>query len=360
MYLRMEKMNNVKLSFDDVLINTKFSFIKSRKDVSVLTPFLGLNIFPVISSNMDTVTNSTMATAMRQCGALGALHRFMSVEDNVKEYLASPPETIVSIGLGSNELDRAKALISAGAKRILIDVAHGASIEVVKQTIELRKMYSDSIYIIVGNFANKESIKDFKYYLGGYKVDAWKIGIGSGSACLTRKVTGCGTPCLASIIDCSEVTEPIIADGGIRDSDDFAKALAAGATVVMLGGMLAGTDESPSDPVGKVNVLMGWSQSSPPYPVTKSQPEFKKYRGSASQESYVVQGKESEWRHPEGDSFLVPYVGPLAKVINKLETGLRSAMSYVGANTLEEFKESAELIQITNAGMIESSSHGKK
>jgi IMP dehydrogenase len=268
----------MKLSFDDVLINPNFSFIKSRKDVNTTVNFLGLDIFPVISSNMDTVTTSKMTHAMRRYGAIGALHRFMSIEDNVKEYLASPPETIVSIGLGDAELQRAIALITAGAKRILIDVAHGANIEVVNQVINLRKLYDNNIYIIVGNFANQVSIKAFKYYLGDYKVDAWKIGIGGGSACLTRVVTGCGQPTLASILECTDIEEPIIADGGIRNSGDFAKALAAGATVVMLGQLLAGTDESPGDLVFND----GSSLENGAKQFFKNEPLYKKYRGSAS------------------------------------------------------------------------------
>lgn len=353
-------MNNVKLSFDDVLIDQKFSFIKSRKDVSIKVPFLGLNIFPVISSNMDSVTDSKMAIAMKELGAIGSLHRFCSVEDNVKMYLASPPETIVSIGLGSNELYRAKVLIEAGAKRILLDVAHGASIEVVKQVMELRKLYENSIYIIVGNFANKQTINDFKYYLGGYKVDAWKIGIGGGSACLTRKVTGVGMPTLASVLDCRDIPEPIIADGGIRGSDDFAKALAAGATLVMLGGMLAGTDEAPGELITVPEQTYAKDNEQKLEYERMYSKTFKKYRGSASHESYQVQNKVAEHRVAEGAAFLVPYVGPVSGVLNKLEAGLRSAMTYVGATNLATFSMNAELIQITSAGAIEGLAHGKK
>jgi IMP dehydrogenase len=350
------------LSFDDILINPKFNFIKSRKDVSTKVNFLGLDIFPVLSSNMDSVTGSKMASAMKEYGALGCLHRFMSIEDNVKEYLASPSDTISSIGLGEKELNRAQALVNVGCKRILIDVAHGASMEVVRQVKHLRELFNNDIYVIVGNFANRQSIEDFKYYLGNYKVDAWKVGIGGGSACLTRVVTGCGAPTLASILDCKGLEEPIIADGGIRTSGDMAKALAAGAAVVMLGGMLAGSEESPGESHfenkfnGKYLQVNGKPSLEPMFEYVKT---HKKYRGSASQESYEVQGKNDVHRAAEGDSFLVPYTGPVSNTLQKLEGGLRSAMTYVGASNIVEFQENVDLIQITNSGAKESQAHGK-
>lgn len=344
------------LSFDDVLLSPRFSNIKSRKDVkistTVATRFLPL---PIISSNMDTVTNEVMARTMSQHGGVGCLHRFQSVEDNIRQYINSQSYPWVSVGLGSAELERAEALYSVGANVFVLDVAHGASMEVVKQTKELKKLLHPSAKIIVGNFANAESIKSFIWNLGS-SVDAYKVGIGGGSACLTRVVTGVGGATFGSILDCASLGVDIIADGGIRNSGDFAKAIAAGAKAVMIGGLLAGTDEAPGEAVyerqsyedrwGQLkqeNVLVG-----------------KKYRGSASLESYEVQGKVAQHRAPEGDAFLVPYTGPVANVLQSLEAGLRSSMSYVGAETIVDFQELAEFVRITSGGLKENSSHGKK
>lgn len=315
---------------------------------------------------MASVTGHVMATAMKDEGAIGALHRFMSISDNIVEYTKSPKETYCSIGLGNREIERAQALVNIGAKTIVVDVASGANIEVVNCVKELRYLFRKNINIIVGNFATKKSIEDFKFHLGDYSVDAWKLGIGSGSSCVTRVVTGCGLPTLASVIDCSSLPEPIIADGGIRNSGDFAKCLAAGATMVMVGGLIAGTDESAStlhvnqfygEPTHVLKdglyLSMKADQDGTYCRVTKT------YSGSASAESYEAQGKTSAWRTPEGETFSVPYTGPLKDVLQQLDAGLRSSMGLVGAKDLIEFKEMAELVQITSAGERESRAHGK-
>jgi len=362
----------IALSFNDVLLIPKFSTIKTRKDVLTKVLFLGEEILPIISSNMDAVTGPEMIKAMTDLGARACLHRFQSIEDNVKQFVESGKTAYVSIGLGENELERAKALVIAGAKRLVIDVAHGASLAVIEQVAALRDAYGSSIYLIVGNFADIKSIDRFKYHLNPYKVDAWKVGIGGGSACTTRIVTGVGLPTFQSILDCSKVEEPIIADGGIKNSGDFVKALAAGATAVMIGGMLAGTDESSGNSIMRnlsmypgTEILPGDKVFVPTgqEPFTQGcliqRPTHKRYRGSASQESYEAQGKTSEWRTAEGESFLVPYTGPVANIIQQLEAGLRSSMSYLGANNLLDFKRNAEFVQITNNGVRENEAHGK-
>lgn len=363
-----------KLSFDDVLITPQFSFVSSRAMVSTTTSFLGLNIKPIISSNMDSVTSSEMATAMVKSGALGALHRFCTIEENVAMYLASPPETLVSIGLGVAELDRAKTLVAAGAKRVIIDIAHGASIGMVNQVKALRALYGNSIYIIAGNFATAQSIADFKHYLEDNTVDAFKISVGSGAGCLTRVVTGCGWPALASLLDIKEynnklfsssfidqstvIREPLILDGGIRTSGDYAKALAAGATAIMCGQLLAGSDESPGPLLDANNPHLNTISGTL---LTYSGQELvKRYRGSASLESYEVQGKVATHRAPEGGSFYVVYSGPVEKTLQNMDAGLRSALSYVGAFSVTDFQERAELIEITGAGVVESGLHGAK
>jgi IMP dehydrogenase len=369
-------VNDKFLSFDDVLIAPRFSSVSSRKNVSLTQNFLGVKLdLPIISSNMDTVTNSNMADAMSDNGAISALHRFMSIEDNITEFKKCKQKPIVSVGLGSKELERAIALYENGAEIILVDVAHGASMGVVNHVKELRSTLGNNFNLIVGNFADSRSIKDFLYYLGSNKyVNSYKVGIGGGSACLTRVVTGCGLPTFGSILDCSTLNISIIADGGCRNSGDIAKALAAGASTVMLGGMLAGTQESPGDiyyknangTILKDNEFLAKKlNSNGTYDLVEDQhskmfPKFKSYRGSASTESYQVQGKIAKHRSYEGDSFLVPYKGSVSEVLQQIEGGLRSALSYVGATNLNEFREFVEFVEISVNGMKESNSHGRR
>lgn len=338
-------MNNP-LSFDDVLIIPQFSNIISRKDVTVTSSFLGEDIFPVISSNMDTVTEWPMARAMAEYGARGCLHRFQSIQDNLEPFRQTGKPQYVSIGLGDGELERGAALFQAGATHFIIDVAHGANIEVVRQAKALRQIIKSNAMLVVGNFATAKSIEDFLYASNSVphqhspvQVDAVKLGIGSGAACTTRLVTGCGLPTLASILDVRQhyPSLKIIADGGIKTSGDLAKAFAAGANAVMIGKLLAGADEAPG------TEYLG----------------AKKYRGSASEESYAKQNKLSEWRTAEGAAYFVPATGPVKNTLQTLEAGLRSAMSYAGASTLEEFQQKARLTQITNLGLKESGAHGK-
>lgn len=350
---------NTALSFDDVLIQPKFSFVQSRKDVNLSYDFLNTHLtIPVISSNMDTITESDMAIVMYKAGGVGALHRFMSIEDNVKMFRDSCIDyyqPIVSIGVGESEKLRAQALINEGATRVMIDVAHGASFQVVDMVKYLAREYPN-IKLIVGNFANGESLKEFFNILYPHEdfVKAIKVGVGGGSLCTTRIVTGCGLPTLASIIDCRKVTNlPIIADGGIKNSGDIAKALAAGADVVMLGNMLAGTHECPGKIIDRNGIEVKHQSGN------VSTKWYKKYRGSASLESYEVQGKVSEWRSPEGESTLVPYKGSVIDVLKQIEGGLRSALSYTNSFNLQEFKEHAKLVQVSNNSVLESKAHGK-
>ena len=374
------------LTFDDVLIVPQFSTIKSRKDVDLSFngngfPYITL---PVISSNMDTVTESHMALKMIRYGAQACLHRFQSIESNVEMFLdsssyetgLSPRYPMVSIGLGEYELERAKILFNKGAYMFVIDVANGASLAVVEQVKALKEIIRDNGSIVVGNFATGDSVKTFIEYVG-LSVNGIKVGIGPGSVCTTRIKTGCGAPQLSSILDISNTLKKtgltIIADGGMRTSGDIAKALGAGAHLVMLGGMLSGTNESPGelaheearDTYSGANVefltdsqlTIGNKNFPNRYEIKKS---FKKYRGSASKESYEVQGKQASWRTVEGESTFVLHKGPVKDVLQDIEGGLRSAFSYVGAKNLEEFHNKVEFVKVTNAGHQESLPHGKK
>ena len=357
------------LTFDDVLIAPKFSKIKSRADVDLSVDMKGGNIrLPIISANMDTVTGKEMALAMAQNGAIGCLHRFCTPTENAAmlsyaTHIGRPP--MVSIGLGDAELRRAEILLrepTIGAEIFVIDVAHGAQAEVAKQALELRRIIGRTNNIYVGNFATADSVAHF-LEIAGDAIDGVKVGVGPGSACTTRIKTGCGIPQLTAIVEIAKLLENtnlhVIADGGMRTPGDIAKALGAGAHMVMLGGMLAGTDETPGEIVFKnINGVVCPSNLGLPEDETMY-PRFKKYRGSASKESYEAQGKDTNHRTAEGESFLVPYKGSVANVLKNIEGGLRSAFTYVGAKNIEEFHQKVEFVRITNSGLRESGAHGK-
>lgn len=352
-------------TFDDVLIEPKFSTIESRRDVdlsfdSVFYPSMTL---PVLSANMDTITGAAMSQAMLAYGAQAVIHRFQSIEDNMKMFLegsrnlpCKPNHPMVSIGLGKKELERAQALKDLGAYCYVVDVAHGSQMSVVNQVKALRNVIGDSVSIIVGNFATGRSVRDFLSHLGDTRVEGFKLGIGPGSACTTRIQTGCGIPQLSAIVDVAEELKytgiTIIADGGLKTPGDCAKALGAGAHIVMIGGMLAGTEESPGEGITRRESL------SPGDLLT--QITHKKYRGSASKESYEAQGKDETWRAAEGESFYVPYKGPVKDVLQNIEGGLRSAFTYTGSRTLEEFHKNCEFVRISPSTVQENKAHGRR
>lgn len=346
------------LTFSDVLIQPKFSSIVSRKDVDLSHFFAGEEIsLPVISANMDTITGVEMAKTLAANGAKACLHRFMSIEANVAMFKETKNTAVyqcrpwVSIGLGETELVRAHLLYEEGASVFFIDVAHGAQHAVVEQVKAVRRIIGPPGWIVVGNFATAQSVQTFLEHVGT-DVDGIKVGIGPGAMCTTREVTGCGYPQLSAIMEIAEVTKKtgltIIADGGMKTSGDIAKALAAGAHMVMLGSMLSGTDETPGEK--RFYCEPGANH------VTTS----KRYRGSASNESYEAQGKASSWRTAEGEATWVESKGPVGHVLQQIEAGLKSALSYVGARNLEEFHNNAEFVQITNAGIMEGKAHGVK
>jgi IMP dehydrogenase len=345
------------LTFDDVLIVPKFSHLESRSQVNLSTNIRALQFsLPVISANMDTVTGPRLAQAMIQNGAQACLHRFGTIDQTIQDFLATKgyenkDPAMVSIGLGPMELERAKALFDVGAHTFVIDVAHGAQISVVKQVKALRELLGRHVNLVVGNFASGASVETFIHYVG-MDVDAFKVGIGPGSACTTRIKTGVGYPQLSAIMDITrtliQTGIPVIADGGIKKPGDIAKAIGAGASMVMLGGMLAGTEETPGELVMK-GEGGDWNVS-----------KWKKYRGSASLESYQAQGKEAKHRAAEGESFLVPYKGTVADVLQDIEGGLRSAMTYVGARNLDEFKRQCEFVRVSSSTIAENGAHGKR
>lgn len=330
------------LTFDDVLIVPKKSDIKSRRDPSLrsqLTKTKQLET-PIISANMDTVTEAPMAIAMHKMGGLGILHRFMSIEQQAEQVrlvkATGAPILSASIGVSGDYKERAEALIQAGVNLITIDIAHGHS-TLMMDTLKWLKDQFAGLEVIAGNLATPDAAID----LIEAGADAIKVGIGPGSMCTTRIITGAGVPQLTAIALCAEAAEsygvPIIADGGIRTSGDMVKAFAAGANVIMLGSMLSGTIETPGD------IIHGKKQ----------------YRGMASKKAQISwRGDLPQGMAPEGESTFVPVKGHVADVIHELSGGIRSGMSYVNATTIDEIKLQTQFMEMSTNGISESRAHG--
>ena len=466
------------LTFDDVLLIPKRSPIVSRSQTDLHTKLsrnIALNT-PIISANMDTITESGMAIALAREGGIGIIHRFMTIEDQVDEILKvkrsesvmiEQPYTIkpdlavaeakkameeynvsgllveeagklvgiitrrditfeknnkrkvselmtkdvitakpgisidqakeilhnqrieklpvvsdkkhivglitskdilkmeqyphaskdrkgrllvgAAVGVKGDYLDRTEALLEAGADIIVVDIAHGHSENAINTVHMIKKAFPDC-ELIAGNVATGEGTRD----LIKAGVDAVKVGVGSGSICITRVVTGSGVPQLTAVIDSVKVARnydiPIVSDGGIRNSGDITKALAAGASSVMIGSLFGGTDESP----GKTLVKNGKK-----YKMYRGMASFyaslgRKYREEGPQ---VVDSDDLNDYVPEGIEAMVPYKGSVVEIIRQMAGGLRSGLSYCGAKTIPEMQMNAEFIRITSAGYIESQSH---
>lgn len=327
-------------TFDDVLIQPGFSDISTREDISTDVEFLGLKLnIPIISANMDYVTGSRMANAMWEAGGLGIIHRFCpwsAQQDNIRKI---NPLTL-SIGTRDTQesIGRVEWLMHAWGQRedgpygdpiVCVDVAHGHH----QKVYDLVARIKDGFYpikVIAGNVATAEGA----YFLAEAGADAIKVGIGPGSVCTTRIVTGIGVPQLSAIAEVSDALAPrglpIIADGGIRNSGDIVKAIGAGATVVMLGSLLAGTAECPGEVIE-----------------TGDGRKLRRYRGQS------IFGVNGEKYTKEGISGYVAEKGPVAYVLKQLVGGLRSGMSYVGATNLEELKEKTVFIPVSGNTLAE-------
>jgi IMP dehydrogenase len=472
------------LTFDDVLLVPKRSSVRSRQDVSIstlLTKDIPMKI-PIVSANMDTVTEANMAIAMARAGGIGIVHRFMTVEQQVRQIelvkraegfivakpysvdqdatlneanrlmqyydvgglvvtknnrlvglitqrdiflapdtqakvkdvmtlpdqiVSAPPNTTLeearqllyehrleklplldeqgnlvglitaqdvvksrrfpmancdnhgqlrvgaALGVTPGETERAAALLSAGTDVLVLDIAHGHADHCLKKLRDLRECFPNA-QIVAGNVATRDGARD----LAEAGADAIKVGIGPGSICTTRIVTGFGVPQLTAIADAVDGVKdsgrdvPIIADGGIRTSGDMVKALAAGASTVMIGSLFAGCEEAPGNPIirngKKVKVVRGMASlgaAMSRHAVTRGEDE-----SAESQEDWdkVV---------PEGVEAVVSYRGYVREIIHQLLGGLRSGLSYGGAHSIEELWENAEFIEITPAGSRESDHH---
>ena len=329
-------------SFDDVLLAPKFSDIESRSQIdlsSELSDKITLSL-PVISSPMDTVTEAAMAVSMSDHGGLGVIHRYNSVDHQVKlvkEVRSSGVENIAAaIGMSEEAIDRAVCLVLAGANIICVDVAHGHHVMMEDSIKILKAHFADSVHIMAGNVATLEAFDA----LASWGADSIRVGIGGGSICSTRLVTGHGLPTFQSILDCAKTSYDvkIIADGGIRTTGDMVKAYAAGADFVMVGSMLAGTKETPGE------VFFG-----------KANKKYKVYRGMASANAQNAwRGKSST---PEGVATTVPFRGRVEPVLQNIIGGVRSGLSYSGARNLTELQSKSSFVLQTSAAQAEGNTH---
>lgn len=333
------------LTFDDVLLVPQHSDIASRKDVDISTTLWGASFpTPICSANMDTVTEVAMANEMFRLGGIGFLHRYASPQA-VLQWLHEIHEAksiaIPSIGIKDEDFQWALKYADEGVLAVNIDIAHGDSKHMVKM---IKRLDREGIEVVAGNVATYNGA--MRLADAGAKII--KVGIGPGSLCTTRIVTGHGVPQLSAIEDCALVKRKyhvsIIADGGIRNAGDCVKALAFGADMVMVGSLLAGTDESPGQVVELKNEKGLFYQA-------------KAYRGMASKAARDSVTKTDSSYTPEGESTFVKIKGPVANIIHQLEGGIRSGLSYSGAHTLKEFRENAEYVTITGNGMAESKPH---
>ena len=387
------------LTYDDVNIVPKYSEVKSRDNVDLTTRFTKnrkLHI-PIVASPMDTVTEEKMAIEMMERGAVGVIHRFMSIKkqsymmkslhykwdsffnigdgkersadndydewykklhnkskitksdyEELKDYgmfTDDMAETdrmwrnlpfCAAVGVTDDYLERAKELVLNGCNVILIDVAHGHHKNVGVAIEEIKSKISN-IEVIAGNVATRDGAE----FLCEKGADAIRVGIGNGSLCETRIRTGVGLPQASVLLDlysvCDDWDVPIIADGGIRNVGDVAKGLGCGADSIMVGSLLSGTKESP----GQIEKQGEWP----------NEKLFKKYRGSASRDS---KGND---KNVEGNHKVIPYKGKVNRILSDIEDGIKSSCSYVGANNLEEYRSLVEFVEVTNAGQVEARPH---
>ena len=331
------------LTFDEVLLEPRLTSVL-RQDASLktrLTKSTTLDI-PVLAAASDTVSEARLALALGKLGGMAVLHRNCTVDEQAAMVVeVKKGVSQVGAAVGPTDIDRAEKLVRAGATHIFTDCAHAHAPGIRDAVVEMKK--KTGAQIIVGNIATKEAARYFAKV-----ADAVKVGIGPGSICTTRVVSGVGVPQLSAIMDVASVLGgkvPLIADGGIRFSGDVVKALAAGASSVMLGSLLAATEEAP----GEVIDVDG--------------AQYKAYRGMGSKEAIEKRhamdryAPGSKHMTSEGVSGRVPLRGTLAAVIEELTGGVQAGMGYIGAKTISDMATQARFIFISKAGLLESHPH---
>jgi IMP dehydrogenase len=333
------------LSYGDVLVVPQRSAVASRSDVDLttnLTPGIELSA-PVLSAPMDTVTESETAVALDAVGGFGVVHRFMEIDEQaaaVRRVTAEGAAAGAAVGIDEEYLARVDAVVDAGADCVVVDVAHGHMERCLDAVRRIDEAFA--VDIVAGNVVTPAGVRD----LAAAGADAVKVGVGPGSHCTTRTVTGAGMPQLTAVDDCADAAADldvhIVADGGIRTSGDAVKALLAGADTVMLGSFFAGTAEAP----GEVVVVDG--------------ERYKRSRGMSTAAANEARSDKqgSAPGADEGVEGLTPYTGPLGPKTEEFLWGIRSGLSYCGGHTLSEARENAEFVRVSPSAAEREGAHG--
>ena len=340
------------LTFDDVTLAPKYSeILPSEVDTSIkLSESLKLKI-PILTSAMDTITESKMAIAIAKAGGLGIIHRNLDIKNQIIEIKKVKKQKLLvgaAVGAGPNEFKRAEAILKENINMIVVDTAHGHTKKVSEIIRFIKKIKTKKTVLCAGNIATPEAAK-FLLKLG---VDIIKVGIGPGSICTTRLVAGIGVPQLSAILDVRKGIKnknvKIISDGGIKYSGDLAKAFAAGADAVMIGSLFAGTDEAPGKLIKRNGKL------------------FKSFRGmgsvgamnKGSADRYFQSKQKDVSKYvPEGVEGFAKYKGKVDSIVYKLVGGLRSSMGYLGSKQIKYLRNKPQFVKITKAGFYESMVH---
>ena len=340
------------LTFDDVTLAPNYSeILPSEVDTNIkLSKYLAISI-PIISSAMDTVTESNMAVAIAKKGGIGVIHRNLSIEDQVKEIKKVKAKKMLvgaAVGASKQEYMRALKILKENIDLIVVDTAHGHTKKVGEIIKYIKKIKPNKTTLCAGNIATAEAAK----YLVKLGVDVLKVGIGPGSICTTRLVAGIGVPQLSAILDVKKgignKKTALIADGGIKFSGDIAKALAAGADAVMIGSLFAGSKQAPGKIINRKGKL------------------FKSFRGMGSigamnkgsaDRYFQSKQKDTSKYVAEGVEGFVKYKGPVEKIIYQLVGGLKSSMGYLGAKKIKDLRKKPKFVKITKAGFYESMVH---
>ena len=340
------------LTFDDVTLAPKYSeILPSEVDTSIkLSESLKLKI-PILTSAMDTITESKMAIAIAKVGGLGIIHRNLDIKNQIIEIRKVKKQKLLvgaAVGAGPNEFKRAEAILKENINMIVVDTAHGHTKKVSEIIRFIKKIKTKKTVLCAGNIATPEAAK-FLIKLG---VDIIKVGIGPGSICTTRLVAGIGVPQLSAILNVRKGIKnknfKIISDGGIKYSGDLAKAFAAGADAVMIGSLFAGTDETPGKLVKRNGKL------------------FKSFRGmgsvgamnKGSADRYFQSKQKDVSKYvPEGVEGFAKYKGKVDSIVYKLVGGLRSSMGYLGSKQIKYLRNKPQFVKITKAGFYESMVH---
>ncbi len=339
------------LTFDDVTLIPQYSSILPTEAITNCKLSKNLNLkIPLLSSAMDTVTESKMSLALAKMGGIGVIHRNLSIEKQVNEVQKVKKKKFLvgaAIGVNDRDLERAEELARIKTDLIVIDTAHGHTKKVLAMIKKIKKKIKSST-LCVGNIATGKAAR----FLADNGVDIVKVGIGPGSICTTRLVAGIGVPQLSAVIDVKRSLKnyktKIISDGGIKFSGDLAKAITAGADAIMIGSLFSGTKESP----GKIIRYKGKM--------------YKNFRGMGSvgamnagsaDRYYQKKNKDIKKYVPEGVEGLVKYKGSVEKIIFNLIGGLKSSMGYLGAKKIKDLQEKGEFLKISKAGFYESMVH---